>query len=129
VAKARARARRDLETGSRSAAHWRRSRSDGVSTWSRADRHNKMWGLRRDVNGALNVDIRLVAVAAAAPYFYGDRRGRYAAGLRFSERGQGRGNSASGERAHARRTTPMKGSKRGVETSKGRRPAMRVEEP
>jgi endonuclease YncB( thermonuclease family) len=30
------------------------------------------------VNGALNVNIRLVAVGAAAPYFYRGRRGRYA---------------------------------------------------
>jgi endonuclease YncB( thermonuclease family) len=30
------------------------------------------------VNGALNINIRLVAVGAAAPHFYRGRRGRYA---------------------------------------------------
>jgi endonuclease YncB( thermonuclease family) len=30
------------------------------------------------INGAVNVNIRLVAVGAAAPYFYLGRRGRYA---------------------------------------------------
>ena len=34
------------------------------------------------VNGALNVNIRLMAVGAAAPYFYRGRRGRYAGLLR-----------------------------------------------
>jgi endonuclease YncB( thermonuclease family) len=33
------------------------------------------------VNGAVNVNIRLVAVGAAAPYFYRGRRGRYASRL------------------------------------------------
>ena len=30
------------------------------------------------ISGAVNVNIRLVAVGAAAPYFYNGRRGRYA---------------------------------------------------
>lgn len=38
------------------------------------------------VNGALNVNIRLVAVGAAAPYFYLGRRGRFAARLEFLAR-------------------------------------------
>ena len=33
------------------------------------------------VRGAVNVNIRLVAVGAAAPYFYEGRRGRFAARL------------------------------------------------
>jgi micrococcal nuclease len=33
------------------------------------------------VNGAVNVNIRLVAIGAAAPYFYKGRRGKYAAML------------------------------------------------
>src|SRR5262245_41042861 len=38
------------------------------------------------VNGSLNVNIRLVAVGAAAPYFYLGRRGRFAARLEFLAR-------------------------------------------
>jgi endonuclease YncB( thermonuclease family) len=38
------------------------------------------------VDGALNVNIRLVAVGAAAPYFYLGRRGRFAGRLEFLAR-------------------------------------------
>jgi endonuclease YncB( thermonuclease family) len=35
------------------------------------------------IDGAVNVNIRLVAVGAAAPYFFMGRRGRYARQLEF----------------------------------------------
>jgi len=38
------------------------------------------------VHGSLNVNVRLVAVGAAAPYFYNGRRGKYAARLEFLAR-------------------------------------------
>lgn len=43
----------------------------------RVDQYGRLLRYVVRVNGALNVNIRLVAVGAAAPYFYKDRRGRY----------------------------------------------------
>ena len=44
----------------------------------RIDQYGRLLRYVVRVNGALNVNIRLVAVGAAAPYFYYGRRGRYA---------------------------------------------------
>jgi endonuclease YncB( thermonuclease family) len=44
----------------------------------RVDRYGRLLRYVVRINGALNVNIRLVAVGAAAPYFYMGRRGRYA---------------------------------------------------
>jgi micrococcal nuclease len=44
----------------------------------RVDQYGRLLRYVVRVNGALNVNIRLVAVGAAAPYFYRGRRGRYA---------------------------------------------------
>jgi endonuclease YncB( thermonuclease family) len=42
------------------------------------DRYGRLLRYVIRVRGRLNVNIRLVAVGAAAPYFYAHRRGRYA---------------------------------------------------
>jgi endonuclease YncB( thermonuclease family) len=44
----------------------------------RVDRYGRLLRYVVRVNGTLNVNIRLVAIGAAAPYFYDGRRGRYA---------------------------------------------------
>jgi micrococcal nuclease len=44
----------------------------------RADEYGRLLRYVVRVNDGLNVNIRLVAVGAAAPYFYDGRRGRYA---------------------------------------------------
>jgi endonuclease YncB( thermonuclease family) len=44
----------------------------------RVDQYGRLLRYVVRVNGAVNVNIRLVAVGAAAPYFYNGRRGRYA---------------------------------------------------
>jgi endonuclease YncB( thermonuclease family) len=44
----------------------------------RVDQYGRLLRYVVRINGALNVNIRLVAVGAAAPYFYRGRRGRYA---------------------------------------------------
>jgi endonuclease YncB( thermonuclease family) len=44
----------------------------------RVDQYGRLLRYVVRVNGALNINIRLVAVGAAAPYFYNGRRGRYA---------------------------------------------------
>jgi endonuclease YncB( thermonuclease family) len=44
----------------------------------RADQYGRLLRYVVRINGALNVNIRLVAIGAAAPYFYMGRRGRYA---------------------------------------------------
>lgn len=44
----------------------------------RVDQYGRLLRYVVRVNGALNVNVRLVAVGAAAPYFYRGRRGRYA---------------------------------------------------
>jgi endonuclease YncB( thermonuclease family) len=44
----------------------------------RVDQYGRLLRCVVRINGALNVNVRLVAVGAAAPYFYKDRRGRYA---------------------------------------------------
>lgn len=44
----------------------------------RVDQYGRLLRYVVRVNGGLNVNIRLVAVGAAAPYFYMGRRGRYA---------------------------------------------------
>src|SRR6478672_13893243 len=43
----------------------------------RVDQYGRLLRYVVRVNGALNVNIRLVAVGAAAPYFYKGRKGRY----------------------------------------------------
>jgi endonuclease YncB( thermonuclease family) len=45
------------------------------------DRYGRLLRYVTRVRDGLNVNVRLVAVGAAAPYFYGGRRGRYAARL------------------------------------------------
>lgn len=47
----------------------------------RVDQYGRLLRYVVRVNGAVNVNIRLVAVGAAAPYFYRARRGRYASQL------------------------------------------------
>ena len=47
----------------------------------RVDQYGRLLRYVVRVNGALNVNIHLVAIGAAAPYFYRGRRGRYAARL------------------------------------------------
>jgi endonuclease YncB( thermonuclease family) len=77
----------------------------------RVDQYGRLLRYVVRINGAVNVNLRLVAVGAAAPYFYNGRRGRYAVRLEVSPRGRRRGSSASGKHAHARhtiRTTPSK---------------------
>jgi micrococcal nuclease len=44
----------------------------------RVDQYGRLLRYVVRINGAVNVNIRLVAVGAAAPYFYMGRRGRYA---------------------------------------------------
>ena len=44
----------------------------------RVDQYGRLLRYVVRVNGAVNVNIRLVAVGAAAPYFYKGRRGKYA---------------------------------------------------
>ncbi|MGZ4365784.1 MAG: thermonuclease family protein [Gaiellaceae bacterium] len=44
----------------------------------RVDQYGRLLRYVVRVNGAVNVNVRLVAVGAAAPYFYRGRRGRYA---------------------------------------------------
>jgi endonuclease YncB( thermonuclease family) len=44
----------------------------------RVDQYGRLLRYVVRINGALNVNIRLVAVGAAAPYFCMGRRGRYA---------------------------------------------------
>jgi endonuclease YncB( thermonuclease family) len=44
----------------------------------RVDRYGRLLRYVVRINGAVNVNIRLVAIGAAAPYFYNGRRGRYA---------------------------------------------------
>jgi endonuclease YncB( thermonuclease family) len=49
----------------------------------RTDQYGRLLRYVVRVNGALNVNIRLVALGAAAPYFCRGRRGRYANRLEF----------------------------------------------
>jgi endonuclease YncB( thermonuclease family) len=49
----------------------------------RVDQYGRLLRYVVRVDGALNVNIRLVADGAAAPYFYQGRRGRYAGRLEF----------------------------------------------
>jgi endonuclease YncB( thermonuclease family) len=44
----------------------------------RVDQYGRLLRYVVRVDGSLNVNIRLVAIGAAAPYFYSGRRGRYA---------------------------------------------------
>jgi endonuclease YncB( thermonuclease family) len=44
----------------------------------RVDQYGRLLRYVVRINGAVNVNIRLVAVGAAAPYFYRGRRGMYA---------------------------------------------------
>jgi endonuclease YncB( thermonuclease family) len=56
----------------------------------RVDQYGRLLRYVVRVNGALNVNIRLVAVGAAAPYFYRGRRGQYANRLELLANGRGR---------------------------------------
>lgn len=47
----------------------------------RVDHYGRLLRYVVRVDGAINVNIRLVAIGAAAPYFYRGRRGEYATGL------------------------------------------------
>jgi endonuclease YncB( thermonuclease family) len=49
----------------------------------RVDQYGRLLRYVVRVNGRVNVNIRLVAIGAAAPYFYRGRRGRYANRLEF----------------------------------------------
>lgn len=49
----------------------------------RVDQYGRLLRYVVRVNGAVNVNVRLVAIGAAAPYFYKGRRGRYANRLEF----------------------------------------------
>jgi endonuclease YncB( thermonuclease family) len=49
----------------------------------RVDQYGRLLRYVVRVSGAVNVNIRLVAVGAAAPYLYQGRRGRYASRLEF----------------------------------------------
>jgi hypothetical protein len=67
------------------------------------------------VNGALNINIRLVAVGAAAPYFYNGRRGRCANRLELlAERARAK-KLGLGEPVRIHPTIRTEASKRGVE--------------
>ena len=57
------------------------------------------------VNDGVNVNLRLVAVGAAAPYFFDGRRGRYAARLEALASARRRSGSGFGVRAHELSTT------------------------
>ena len=50
-------------------------------TTDRVDQYGRLPRYVVRISGAVNVNIRLVAVGAAAPYFYRARRGRYASQL------------------------------------------------
>jgi endonuclease YncB( thermonuclease family) len=52
----------------------------------RADQHGRLLRYVVRVSDGLNVNVRLVAVGAASPYFYLHRRGRYAARLELLAR-------------------------------------------
>ena len=49
----------------------------------RVDQYGRLLRYVVRVNGAVNVNVRLVTIGAAAPYFYKGRRGRYANRLEF----------------------------------------------
>ena len=73
---------------------------------------------------SVNINIRLVALGAAAPYFYMGRRGRYANRLEtIAKRARAK---HLGARAHARRMTRTEASRRGASSRSGmrRRPTL-----
>lgn len=82
----------------------------------RVDQYGRLLRYVVRISGALNVNIRLVAIGAAAPYFYRAARASTRGGLNFSRGERKRRNSASGRRAPTRLTTRMRGSKRGART-------------
>jgi micrococcal nuclease len=47
----------------------------------RVDQYGRLLRYVMSARDSLNVNVRLVAIGAAAPYFYRERRGRYAAWL------------------------------------------------
>jgi endonuclease YncB( thermonuclease family) len=85
----------------------------------RVDQYGRLLRYVVRVRDGVNVNIRLVTVGAAAPYFYGRRRGRYADLLEARARRARRRNSASGVPALARPTTPTRGSQRGGKSTGG----------
>ena len=56
-------------------------RLTGEPATDSVDRYGRLLRYVTRVRDGLNVNVRLVAVGAAAPYFYRGRRGRYAARL------------------------------------------------
>lgn len=67
----------------------------------RVDQYGRLLRYVVRINGTLNVNLRLVAIGAAAPYFYMGRRGRYARRLEALARRARARSLAFGERAHA----------------------------
>jgi endonuclease YncB( thermonuclease family) len=63
------------------------------------------------INGRVNVNLRLVAVGAAAPYFYRGRRGRYANQLEVLAMRARAKKLGLWRRARRRATTLMRGSR------------------
>ena len=61
-----------------------------------AEEASQTAGVVTRVKDGLNVNVRLVAVGAAAPYFYRGPRGRLAAWLEGSRSGRGGSSSACG---------------------------------
>lgn len=69
----------------------------------RVDQYGRLLRYVVRVNGALNVNVRLVAIGAAAPYFYKGRRGRYAARLEvLAKSARARKRGLSGACPHTR---------------------------
>jgi endonuclease YncB( thermonuclease family) len=85
----------------------------------RVDQYGRLLRYVVRVKGALNVNIRPVAVGAAAPYFYRGRRGDTRACLRSSPSERRRESSACGAPARTRDTTPTRASKRGPSDQHG----------
>lgn len=69
--------------------------------------------------GPINVNMRLVAVGAAAPYFYEGRRGGTRLVWKHWRNGRGRSTLACGARARERCTTRTAASRRAPRTSRG----------
>ncbi len=66
------------------------------------------------VRGNLNINIHLVAVGAAAPYFYSGRKGRYAARLTRLALSARRRHWGYGDAVRARPTTRIEASRPGL---------------
>jgi endonuclease YncB( thermonuclease family) len=63
----------------RSCPKWPVAGSDGTACFRQpGDRYGRLLRYVVRVSDGVNVNIRLVTIGAAAPYFYDGRRGRYA---------------------------------------------------